>query len=382
MRGSLIKNHGKYFLVVDVGIDPETKKRKQKWINTGTNNKKAAEDLMPSLMQQIVTGQYIEPTDQTVKEYLDEWLEVAKGKVRPGTYDTYVWSVNSICKVIGLIELKKLRPMDIQKYYQKKLSQGLSPTSVRYHHRVLFMAYRQAVKWQLIQHNPCEAVDPPKKAEFEAPILDAEQVLKMLDHFRLTVYYLPILMAISTGMRRGEVCGLRWEDVDIEKKMLTIKNTLETRDKKPSLGPVKTKKSQRKVRIPSDLLALLKREKVRYAENKLRNGETFNDLGYVWCWEDGRSRSPDHLTHKFQEGMAEAELPVIRFHDLRHTFATLMLQEGIDLKTISEQLGHATQYFTSDVYGHVTDPMRNKVSATVDRITRKKAPKKENIKAR
>ncbi len=388
MRGSLQKKHGKYYLVFDFGIDPETKKRKQKWHNTGTDNKQLAESMIPDIMKKVLTGQYIEPSDNTTKGYLDEWLEFMKPpRIKPRTYDSYKWAIESACKHFGAVPLEELKNRHIDKYIQKKLADGLSPTSIGTHIRVLRSAFKQAVAWEMIYRNPCEAVKSPSKAHYKAKVLTSEQVLQMLDHFAKYEggrFYLPILLAASTGMRRGEVCGLRWQDVDLDGRNIVVRHTRFVRDKQLVLAPVKTKKSNRDNPVPTRLLFALKIEERRQAANKLRLGDDYafgddyDKVGFVWCWDDGSAPSTDELTRHFKTGMTEAGLPVIRFHDLRHTCATLLLEDGVDMKTVSEQLGHSTMYITSDLYAHVTEKMRSQVLSSMDRITQAQpAPEKK-----
>ena len=380
MRGSITKKHGAYYVRVEIGPDPENPaKRKQKWIKVD-GGKKAAEELLTSTLSQLNAGQYVEPTKSTLGEYLTDWLD--KVQVRPSTLDTYKWAVDKqIIPSIGNIELHKVRPIDIENHNAKILKKDISPTSARYQFRVLSIALKKAMRLKLISLNPCDAVDPPKKAKFKATILTPKQLQLLLKDSSDTDYYLPILLAATCGLRRGEACGLCWTDIDLDKGVMYVRNSLGHKDGKPTLMPTKTDNSERSIKIPKMVVEALKKAKKIYSANKLKNNEGYDKTGYIWCWENGTPRNPDWLTHQFKVILDKSGLPTIRFHDLRHSHASYLIQEGVPIKTISDQLGHSSTSFTQDVYGHMMPPMQQKAADVTDLLLQAdEKPKKRRVR--
>ena len=379
MRGSITKKHGSYYVRVELGPDPENPdKRKQKWIKVD-GGKKAAETLLTETLKQLNDGQYVEPVDMTLGEYLTDWL--TKVQVRPSTLDTYKWAVEKqIIPSIGKIELHKVRPIDIENHNAKILKKDISPTSARYQFRVLSIALKKAMRLKLISLNPCDAVDPPKKAKFKASILSPKQLQVLLKDSSDTDYYLPILLATTCGLRRGEACGLCWTDVDLDKGIMSVRNSLGYKDRKPILMPTKTDNSERTIKIPKMVIEILKKSKKIYLANKLAFGEAYDKRDFIWCWENGTPRNPDWLTHQFKEILDKSSLPMVRFHDLRHSHASYLIQEGVPIKTISDQLGHSSTSFTQDIYGHMMPPMQQKAADVTDLMLQIEDKPKRRVK--
>lgn len=368
MRGSITKKHGQYYIRVDIGVDPITNKRKQKWIAAGTDKKKA-EKKLSEVVSEILNDKYIEPSNLTLGDYLKRWLEVVESKVRISTFDSYSWAVNHrIVPELGEILLDKIKPITIQKYYQNLLKSNLSVTSIRYIHRVLSMAFKQAVRWQMINNNPCLNIDPPKKEKYQAAILDPQQIQYLLSQIQKSKLYLPILLAVTCGLRRGEICALRHKDVDLEKGIMYVENTLSRRDGTAMLSPVKTQNSKRAVSLPKLTVDAIKNEKRKQAENKLRLGSSYDINNYICAKEDGSSISPNLLSRQFAKMIETINLPKVRFHDLRHSHATFLLMSNVPVKTVSERLGHASSSFTNDVYGHILPPMQEHAANVVDSL--------------
>lgn len=380
MRGSITKKHGSYYVRVELGPDPEDpKKRKQKWIKVD-GGKKEAETLLTNTLKQLNDGQYVEPTDMTLGEYLTDWLE--KVQVRPSTLDTYKWAVEKqIIPSIGKLELHKVRPIDIENHNAKIMKKDISPTSARYQFRVLSIALKRALRLKLIALNPCDAVDPPKKVKYKATVLNPKQLQLLLKDSADTDYFIPILLAATCGLRRGEACGLCWSDLDLDKGVMYVRNSLGYKNKKLTLQPTKTDNSERTLKIPKITSEVLKKAKKIHLANKLALGEAYDKTGYVWCWEDGSPRSPDWLTHQFKEILDKSGLPEVRFHDLRHSHATYLIQEGVPIKTISDRLGHSSTSFTQDIYGHVLPPMQEKAADVTDTLLMAvDKPKKQRVR--
>ncbi len=204
MRGSIQKKGGQYYIILDLGQDPKTHRRKQKWVATNSNRKKTAEAMLEEIIRKANGNTYVEPSKLTLKEYLEKWLEsYAKNSVRSSTYDSYSWAIKKhLIPTIGHYKLEQLRPLYLQEFFNSLHKTRLSPTSIRYVYNVLKESLNQAVTWQIIEHNPCLAVEPPRKRKYEAGIVTAEQIAILVEAAKNTNVYIPILLAIT--------CGIRW----------------------------------------------------------------------------------------------------------------------------------------------------------------------------
>jgi len=390
MKGSLVKKHGKYYVRAELGIDPATGKRKQKWINTDTEKKKEAEKLLPSILVDVQKSRdaaSMQPIDLVspalpVSEYMVKWLAHIKGIVRHSTYLTYEWATNEyITPQLGRISVKLLSPLNVQEFinYLKTVKckpksdkskaplKPLSATSIRYNYNVLKSALTQAVKWQVITSNPCEAIDPPKKVKFDYKVYDTLQMKKLLQGIKNTSIALPILMACTTGMRRGELCGLQWKDVDLDKLSIHVCQSLDYVEGELQNGPVKSR--ERTLSIDTALVTALKKEKIIQASDKLQAGELYQKKGFVWAWPNGEPHSPDYLYKNFKKIAAKCELPIIRLHDLRHSYATFLRDNGVTMETISELLGHASSSFTHATYAHPSTETQKPAVAAISTLT-------------
>lgn len=372
MLGSLHKKGKTFYIVFDQGRDPVTNKRKQKWISLGTTDRKVAAAKYADMVKEINTGSYIEPAKMSLGEYLKKWLEHIATNVRASTHESYTWAAGHVIKGLGYIALDKLKPLHIQEHLTKARRSKLSPTSVRYQYNILREALTQAVKWELLAVNPCAAIDPPRKEKFQAKVYTPDQLQQLLEAAQSSNINLPVVLAVTCGMRRGEVCGLRWQDISFDKSILFVRNSLDWENSQLKLRPVKTSTSERSVKLPQLALDVLKIEKRQQAEDKLRAGGMYDDKDFCWAWDDGRPHDPDYLYKQFRKVLAENKLPQIRFHDLRHSHATFLLLAGVPIKVISERLGHSSTKITQDIYSHVLPQMQEQAADEVDRILAKK----------
>lgn len=397
MRGSIQKKGGQYYIVLDIGIDPKSRRRKQKWISANTNKKKVAEAMLEEIQKRSAGGKYIEPSKLTLEQYLNKWLEgYAKHSVRSSTYDSYCWVVNKhLIPRIGHFKLEELKPLYLQEFFNSLFKTKLSATSIRYVYNILKEALTQAVKWQIIVYNPCLAVEAPRKIKYQAQVFTAEQLATLITAAQDTNVYLPILLAVTCGLRRGEICGLRWQDTDLEQGMLHVKNSLDWENSQLTIRPVKTASSQRSVKLPQIALETLKAVKIEQAKQRLAAGRLYHKLDFVWAWDDGRPHDPDYLYHHYhkllvrynksitddpdieEKDKAEMLLPVIRFHDLRHSHATYLLASGVPIKIISERLGHSSTRVTQDIYSHVLPQMQEMAAAKIDNLLQTTKPEQK-----
>jgi integrase len=271
--------------------------------------------------------------------------------------------------VIGRRKLSKLSALDVQTLYRDRLDSGLSPSTVNKIHTVLHKALAQAVRWSLIPRNPTDAVKAPRPTPEEMHPLSAAESRTLLDAAkgdRLEALY---VLALTTGMRRGELLGLKWSDVDLENATVSIRRTLTRTDngKRVALGEPKTKKSRRTICLTPQAVEALRSHLERQLGQIEASGDLYDDQGLVFTTEVGTPINPSNLRQRsLAPLLKKAGLSHIRFHDLRHTCATLLLSKGVHPKFVQELLGHATIAITLDTYSHVLPGMGDQTAAAME----------------
>jgi integrase len=386
MKGHLReRSPGHWAIVLDVR-DPETGKRRRKW-HSFKGTKREAQIECARLVSEISGGTYIEPAKTTVGQFLDRWLEHMKSQVAPRTHERYSEIARkSIAPLLGNLLLPKLQPARISAAYAKALADGrrdgkggLSPRTVGHMHRILRQALQQAIRWQILARNPADAVRPPKVERSKMRALDPSETAALLDALHSTRLFMPVLLAITTGMRRGEITALRWRAVDLANAQLAVvasaeQTALGVREKETKSGRART------VSLTGLALEELGRQKARQAEELLRLGIRQTDDMHVVAQIDGQPLMPQSLTHEFSRFIASNTLPRIRFHDLRHTHATQLLASGVHPKIAQERLGHANIGTTLDLYSHVMPGMQNDAASRVDVALRAAIDKHRKVK--
>ncbi len=305
----------------------------------------------------------------TVAQFLDSWLEnTQKPSVRPRTYERYEEVLRlHINPVLGRHRLQKLSAQHIEAFYAKKLQEGLSPRTVNTFHNVLHKALEKARRSRIIIENVCEFVDRPRVEDTEINPLSLEQVKALLAVAQGHAIEALLTLALATGMRRGELMGLKWQDIDFEKGALQVRrimsrvpSKLKTEDKKGYVeAATKTKKSRRSIVIVPFALEALKRHRELQRAAKEKAGTRWVENDLVFRTSVGTPLHPDNnIFVPFKELLNEAKLPNVRFHDLRHSAATLLLGEGVHPKIVQEILGHSNINITLNVYSHVLPGMQ------------------------
>jgi integrase len=376
VKGHVRKRGTKWAFIIDLGRDEVTGERQQKWFS-GFNTKKEAERALAEKINEVNKGTYIEPSDLTLSEYLRGWLQdYAKVNCAPRTYEGYEYIIRDhIIPSLGRITLDKLKPMHIQRYYSQRLQNGrrdgkggLSPRTVLHHHRVLREALQHAVKWQLLSYNPADAAEAPKPQRKKFNVLSKDEVHKLLDAASKTPYYEAIYMAINTGMRRGEIYGLQWADINFTNKTVGINQTLQ-RLKGEGLvfrETTKTDGSRRSIAISDNVISMLQKIKTKQKENRLLCGPLYEDHDLVFSNTHGTPINIDYVSQQFGYLVKKIGLQHVRFHDLRHSHATLLLEQGEHPKVVSERLGHSSITITMDLYSHVTPNMQKEAAKKLD----------------
>jgi integrase len=386
VRGSIVKRTGKngtvyYDVVFDVGRDPVTGKRKQKRMR-GFATKKEAEKALAQAIAEVERGTYLDPAKITVGEYLDRWFANHARKLSPTTRRRYEGIIrHQLRPGLGSIPLQKLTPLHIETFLghleregrrdnKKSKPPGLAPGTVTYAYRVLHAALEQAVEWEMLARNPAARVEPPKVEKQEPKVLTEAEATHLLDTLRETYLYLPAFLALYTGMRLGEILGLRWEDVDLKNEVIHVRQaSVQTRAGKPEYKPPKSAKGRRTVDISPAVVRELKAHRKRQLEWKLKAGSAWRDTGLVCTWEDGSPINPPSLGSRFRVLARRAGF-AISFHDLRHTHASLLLKAGVPLKVAQERLGHATITLTGDTYTHLLPTMQREAALKLEALLR------------
>lgn len=301
----------------------------------------------------------------TVQEYMEQWLEdIHKPVVKLSTYKNYQDLLRSyITPGLGRVKLQSLTPQQVQAFYSKKLKDGLAPKTINNIHGVLHKALDNAVKWTIVPRNVCDAVTPPRVARKEKTVLSPEQarnLLKQIKNHRMEALF---TLAIVTGMREGELLALRWQDIDFAGCSLQVKRTVRYMK---GYGHVesepKTVKSRRKIMLPLFAVEVLSLHKARQEELRRESAEAWIDRDLIFATAEGNYLALTTLRRAFNSVLKQAGLPHMRFHDLRHSAATILLSRGTHPKVVQEILGHSQISMTLDVYSHVLPSMQDDVS--------------------
>jgi len=333
--------------------------------------RKETQDKLREALRDLDAGLDLSAGRQTVEQFLGQWLSASvRPSVKVKTYEGY----ESIVRVrvvprLGRVPLARLTPLDLQGLYVGLEEAGLSRRSVHHTHRALHRAFGQAVRWGLLPRNPCDGATPPQPKRPEMRVLDQEQVAALLDATRDHPAHALYVLAITTGMRIGELLGLRWGDADLGASKLAVRRALQRQN---GAGLVfvepKTGRSRRSIVLGQRAVLALRQHRARQLERRLVAGEAWRDQGLIFCNATGGPADPSWQRAVFYEALKGAGPPPIRFHDLRHTAATLLLTEGVHPKVVSEMLGHATITLTLDTYSHLLPVMHAQAAATMDAL--------------
>jgi integrase len=367
------RSSGSWEIKYDVagGRDPVTGKRKTRYA-TVKGTKKVAQQELRRLLAAVDEGRFVEPSRQTVTQYLAQWLaDHARYRVSGKTFERYAELLRlHVVPVIGSQPLARTEPLHIQSCHSAMRDRGLSAQTIKHCHRVLSQALKQAVRLRLITNNPTAAVDAPRVTRIEMKVLDQAQTGALLRAAEKSTIYAPVLLAVTTGMRRGEILGLHWRDVDLDRGNLSVAQTLEeTKVGGLVLKTPKTERSRRTITLPALTVEAMRQHRVRQAEDRLRAGPLWVDHDLVCCRPDGMPLSPRQLSKTFAALSRRLGLG-IRFHDLRHTHMSHLLAAGVHPKVASERAGHASVSITLDVYSHLIPGMQEDAANRIDAALR------------
>jgi integrase len=366
------RSPGHWAIVIDVS---DGGKRKQRW-HSFKGTKRQAQIECARLISEIQNGTAVEPSRMTVSAFLERWIEHVQGQVSPRSHERYAEIARkNLAPLLGALTLTRLQPAHISQAYAKALASGrrdgtggLSACTVTYLHRVLREALQQALRWQLLARNPADAVKPPKVERKQMTVLNTDNAVALIEAARGTALFVPILLGLRCGLRRGEVAALRWRNVDLERGQISVVASTEqtdrgVREKEPKNGKGRT------VVLSATEIEELRSHRLRQAEGLLALGVRLIDDHHVVARADGQPLQPRSLTHAFVK-FARRHGFQIRLHDLRHSHATHMLAAGIHPKIAQERLGHSSVGITLDLYSHVLPGMQAEAVSKIDAALR------------
>jgi integrase len=360
MRGSVRKRGSTWTWYLDVDPNPLTGRRRQQ-TKGGFKTRKECEAALRQAIADQHDGTLARPSQRTIASFLvDEWLPAVKPKLRASTWASYRTNTNAhVVPVLGEVKLQGLTPVQLNLFYAHLLESGrrrgggLSPKTVRNIHVMLHRALKDAVRWGYLPRNVAVAVDPPVGRSAERHVWTPDQLGAFLEHVRADRLYALWLLVATTGMRRGELAGLRWVDINFANARVSPQRPRVVVDHAVEVSEPKTAKGRRALALDPATLAVLREHQTRQAEEKAVIGAGYRHSGLVFTWPDGSPIHPDLMTRWFEQHSRAAGLPRIRLHDVRHSYASAALAAGVPAKVISERLGHATVGFTLDTYSHV-----------------------------
>ena len=360
----------KYYVCFDYGKD-ESGKRKKQYKTFST--KEEAIRARNQFQNDNINGTVIQPSKMTVQDYLSQYIE----NIRPSSEKTTIYGYEQILKnhiypALGKYPLQELKPMQIQAYYTDKTNEGkLSQNTLRKHHDLLKAAFKMAVQQEIMVRNPCDHVKPPKNTKAKIQFYSVEQLKTLLEKVRGDRLELIVVLAAFLGLRREEICGLQWKNVDFEKSTLTIDQAITMAGSQRIEKTTKSFSSIRELYIPESVMECLKREKERQEKlRELAGIEPEDDLVVVMA--DGKKYRPNYISELFTKFIEDNDLPKITLHGLRHTFATIANSLGGQLYDISKAMGHSNTSVTSGVYTHLLDPNHKELIEEMDKAIREK----------
>lgn len=346
-----------YYVTMDYGKDEFGKRVKK----TSTFKTKAeAKQALKKFEGDKVSGNLVMPKHITVLEWLNYWMENA---VIPNRAETTVYGYrqtidNHIGPALGSIPLQKLTPQQVQRYYTSKLNDEKNPLSsntVRKHHDLLNTAFKFAIRQDAILKNPIERVEAPKVTNIEKAFYSPEDLATLLKLVHGTRLEIVVVLAGYLGLRREEICGLKWDCIDFEKHTIRINSAMTAAGSKVILKETKNKSSTRTLYLSNEVESILRNEQKKQKENQEAYGEDYINNSFVVKWPYGKPYRPNYLSELFTKFITDNGLPKITLHGLRHTFATIANAKGVQLFDIGKALGHSTPSTTGKIYTHLLD---------------------------
>jgi len=366
VKGHVRRRGDAWRIFYDLGPDPLTGRRRLRSA-TVHGSRDEAERRLQIILGKVAEDAMPDPQKTTVSQFAGRWLSLVEASLRPSTVDGYRQKLDLACKTIGSRELRSLTGDGLTDLYRRI---PRSAQTVMHVHRVLHRMLSDAVRWGLLARNPADSALPPRVPKPELDTWSVAEVTRFLEQTggdRLAGLW---RLACTTGMRRGELCGLRWPAVDLARGLLTVVESRVMVNGRPQVGQPKTRAGRRRVALDPQTVRILEDHRAGQEAERAWLGAGYQSGGWVFCWEDGHPYSPDWVSRRFVNLTDRTGLRRIRFHDLRHTYATLALEAGVAPKVVSDRLGHAGIRITLDTYTHHSDNLdrqaARQVAALVD----------------
>ena len=370
------KSQGSYQIVAEAGRDPVTGKRRQVW-ETVRGSLKNAQRRLAELERSLDQGDFVQRSPMTLGQWLKKWHQTyAVTNLRARTAVSYLSEINThLIPRLGAVPLQKLTPQHLEDYKEHALLKGrvdgkggLSPTTVRYHLNILGKALKQAARMGYVSRNIAQVVDLPRVRRLVVKTMALDDIPRFLEAARPTFYYRLFYTALWTGMRLSELLGLRWCDVNLNLGYLSVVQAFYKHGSVCEMGEPKSKYSRRRITLPESLLEVLTDHRLEQEAQGIMLGRPLVETDLVFSHPGGKPMDPSTVSHAFTRILRQAGLPHIRFHDLRHSHASLLLQAGVHPKVVSERLGHASVAFTLDIYSHVVPGIQEAAAERFDRF--------------
>src|SRR5438046_2460833 len=360
------RKDGRWVGVADLGYIEGRRRRKSYYGATRASVQKK----LASAIRELSRGRLPVDDRLTVGDYLQRWLDATRANVRHRTWIRYEQYVRLHTSAITEVPIAHLRPEHLQQLYASRLSAGASPSSVVHLRAVLHRALKQAERWDLVPRNVVALTDGPRVARKEVRTLSAQEARTLLDAARGDRLEALYVVALTSGLRQGELLGLQWSDIDLAAGTLQVRRSLERNEWGGlATSETKTARSRRMVPLTVRAVAALRAHRIRQDEERLRAGESWDVSDLVFATQLGKPLDPSNLIRRsFRPLLQAARLERIRFHDLRHTVATLLLEQGIHPKVVADLLGHSQVAITLDVYGHVLPGLQRTTAQAFDRL--------------
>jgi integrase len=371
--GSIFKRGDRrWCAIVDLGW--ENGKRRRKYFYGKTRSEAA--DAVHKAIHAKSQGLPIAIERQKLGQFLENWLEQSvRPRVRPRTYESWLLIVRRhIIPTLGVIPLQKVSPQHIRSLLNKKLEDGLSAQTVRHIRTVLRRALGEAVKFEQVVRNAAALVDGPRIPHHEIHPLTPEEARVFLESARGERLEALYSVALAVGLRRGEALGLRWNDIDLDGRTLTVSQTVQRTNGKLQFLEPKTQRSRRTISIPYTVVSALRGHRRRQLEERLAAGPRWQDFGLVFTTRLGTPLEPRNVHRDFKRILARAGVPNQRFHDLRHAAASLLLAQGVSPRVVMELLGHSRIGITMDTYSHVVPSLMREAADKMDQILSGEGP--------
>jgi len=375
MTGSLTVKNGKYYAVLNVY---ENGKRKKKWISTDLpekGNKRKAEQFLREKLAEYERMEGIVRSDVRFSDYVRIWLEQIARTVDLVTMQGY--QVTADKHILPYFDEKKISLADVDhkllqqyidiKYKCGRLDSkgGLSPKSLRAHKNIISQALDMAVKNKLIASNPCQFVILPPLVRYESTFYNDTQLKDLFCALRDDPIFPMVKITALYGLRRSELLGLQWDSIDFERKTMTIRHTVSKVTEVIAKDKTKNASSRRTFPLIADALEIFQQAKCQEEQNRLAFGREYQENNYVFKWADGHTYSPDYISHRFNDLLKKHNLPHIRFHELRHSCASMLISMGWSLKDVQEWLGHSDIQMTANIYSHLDIARKTNIAASL-----------------